>query len=385
MNFADTIFVLLSVLLVFIMVPGLALFYGGLVRRKNILSIFMQILSVTFIGGLLWIVIGYSLAFSEGNLFIGGLDYILFKNVLGTIKGTIPHAVFALFQLMFAVLTAGLIIGAYAERMRYRAHIIFSTLWLLLVYVPVAHWVWGGGFLSKLGALDFAGGLVVHISSGISGLVVAIVLGKRKTIDISHNLPLVFVGLALLWAGWFGFNGGSALALNDIAVLAIINTLIASLAGGLVWLIIEGSREKATFLGAATGVLAGLVSITPACGFVTPFSALLIGLIGGVVSYWGVVWLKKRAGYDDSLDVFGVHGLAGIWGAIGTGLFARDGGTSVIVAQLISVAVVVAYAAVISLVIIKITGIITALRVSEEAEEAGLDISEHGERAYAFD
>jgi Amt family ammonium transporter len=405
MNTINTLFVLVSTVLVFLMIPGLALFYGGLVRSRNVLSVATQIMGIMLVGGIVWSLVGYSLAFSGDGAFLGDAGAMMlkgFSNLSEPATGTgVPQAIFFLFQTMFAVLTAGLIVGAYAERMRFRAHLFLTTAWLVAVYAPIAHWVWGGGFLSKLGALDFAGGLVVHISSGMSALVVALILGKRRdygsTAIRPGNLPAVLVGLAMLWVGWFGFNGGSALALDSVALLALVNTLFGSIAGGATWLSIELLRGRPTFLGSATGVLAGLVAITPACGFVEPWAAFVIGLAGGLASYGAIVWLKNRLGYDDALDAFGCHGVAGVVGSLATGVFATKavneagangllkGTFDLMGAQLVSTGAVIAFSIVMTVVLTLVTRALVGIRVDTEAEDVGLDISEHGERAYAFD
>jgi Amt family ammonium transporter len=329
----DTAFILVSAALVFLMTPGLALFYGGMVRRKNVLSILMQCFVIMGLVSVQWVLLGYTLAFGPdlGHV-IGGLDWLGMNGVgqapNADYAGTIPAAAFAMFQLMFAIITAALIIGAFAERMNFAAFVLFTLLWTTLVYDPLAHWVWGvGGWLRELGALDFAGGTVVHISSGVAGLVAALVLGKRLSLQrepvIPHNLPFTVLGAGLLWFGWFGFNAGSALAANGLAATAFLTTNTAAGAAALSWALAEWLHHgKPTVLGVVSGAVAGLVVITPAAGFVGPLSAVLMGLLVAPVCYWAVAWLKARLGYDDSLDAFGIHGVGGIWGALATGLFA---------------------------------------------------------------
>lgn len=400
MELADSVFMFVATMLVWIMTPGLALFYGGMVKSKNVLSTAMNSYMPVAVISILWVVIGYSIAFSPGNSFFGGLDWIGLNGVgfePGPYSATIPHSLFMLFQMTFAVITVAIIAGGVAERMKFSAFLIFSILWSLLVYAPLAHWVWGGGWLFKLGALDFAGGDVVHISSGVAGLVLAIMLGKRKeSINSSpHNLPLTFIGSTLLWFGWYGFNVGSALSLNAVAMNVFVNTAVAAAAGIIGWLIIENLiNKKPTMLGAVSGALAGLVAITPACGFVTPASAIIIGLIGGAICFWGIFSLKTRLGYDDALDAFGLHGIGGTWGGIATGLFATTsvndaganglfyGDPSLLWKNLIAIVATYIFVAIATFIIAKVVRLFVPLRVSEEDEADGLDITLHGEKAY---
>ncbi|TKY91083.1 MAG: ammonium transporter, partial [Candidatus Methanomarinus sp.] len=331
---ADTAWVLISSALVLFMLTGLALFYGGMVRRKNVLSSMMHSFVVMSIVGVLWIIIGYSLAFGTGNKFIGGFEHLFLNGIdHNSVTGTIPTYTFIAFQGMFAIITPALISGALVGRIKFISYILFIILWSLIVYAPVCHWVWGGGFLTGE-ALDFAGGTVVHITSGISALTMLVFLGKRRGYGVDvikpHNVTLTLLGTGLLWFGWFGFNAGSALAANSIAALAFMTTFVAPAAAGLSWMTVEWiNRGKPTALGFATGILAGLVVITPAAGFVTPTSAIIIGLIAGILCY-SAVMLKGKLGYDDSLDVFGVHGVGGITGALLTGVFASVGGTGLL-------------------------------------------------------
>lgn len=403
MEMGDSVFMFLSTVLVWIMTPGIALFYGGMVRSKNVLSMAMYSFGSIAIVSIIWILFGYSLAFSlNGNSLIGGLDWAGLNGVTFEPKedysATIPHNLFMMYQLTFAVLTAALISGAFAERMRYSAFVIFTVLWSIFVYSPVAHWVWGvGGWIRELGALDFAGGNVVHISSGVTGLVLAIVLGKRKDAfsTTPHNLLLTILGGALIWMGWFGFNVGSALTLNDVAMYAFINTNTAASAGIIGWLFIEWLvNKKPTMLGAISGAIAGLVAITPAAGFVTPLASILIGLIGGVVCFWGVFWVKEKFGYDDALDAFGLHGIGGTWGGIATGLFATKsvnsagadglfyGDPSLVLKQLIAIVATYLFVGVVSYILIRVVKVFVPVRATEEEESLGLDITLHGERAY---
>jgi Amt family ammonium transporter len=394
----DTAWVMTSTALVLMMtLPGLALFYGGLVRSKNVLSILMQCMISAGIMGVLWVLAGYSLAFAEGNALIGDLSKLGLRGIgPETLSGTIPEYVFVMFQGMFAIITPALMIGAFAERMRFGPYLAFISAWLFLVYVPLAHMVWGGGLIAeKFGALDFAGGLVVHMSSGYSALVVAIFLGKRRGYGKEpmppHNLPLTVIGAALLWVGWFGFNAGSALAADGTAGLAFLTTNTATAAAVLAWVVIEWvHRGNPTVLGAATAAVSGLVAITPACAFVTPLGAIAIGVGAAVICYLAVTLLKPAAGYDDSLDVFGVHGVGGTWGAIATALFIADfalpegvswGGQ--LMAQLGSVVFTAIFAPLVTLVILfGMRAVFGDLRVSPEGEYAGLDLSEHSESAY---
>lgn len=396
----DTTFVLVSAILVFIMTPGLALFYGGMVRKKNILNTIMNILFIMAIISIQWVILGYSLSFGpDKNGLIGGLDWVGLNSVGSTpnpdYSATIPHGVFSMFQLMFAIITAALITGSFAERMKFSAFAVFIILWTTFVYDPLAHWVWGiGGWLRNMGALDFAGGTVVHISSGIAGLIAALVIGKRKgygtTPMLPHNLPFVVIGMALLWFGWFGFNAGSALAANGTAVLAFITTNTAAAAGMFSWILTEWIRHgKPTVLGAASGAIVGLVAITPAAGFVTPLFAIIIGLVAGPLCYYAISNIKVKLGYDDSLDVFGCHGVGGIWGAIATGLFASEGSKGLFFGnpgqlgiQLIAVLATIALSGIVTFVILKVISLFTSLRVKEEQEENGLDLTQHGEDAY---
>jgi Amt family ammonium transporter len=403
MQMADTVFMFLSTIMVWIMTPGIALFYGGMVKSKNVLSTAMYSFGSIAIVSIIWILFGYSLAFStHGNPFIGGLDWVGLKGVTfkpnNDYSATIPHNLFMMYQLTFAVLTAALISGAFAERMRFSAFAIFTVLWSILVYSPVAHWVWGvGGWIRNLGALDFAGGNVVHITSGVTGLVLAIVLGKRKdaVTTTPHNLPLTILGGALVWFGWFGFNVGSALTLNDVAMYAFINTNTAAAAGIIGWLVIEWLiNKKPTMLGAISGAVAGLVAITPAAGFVTPASAILIGFLGGSICYWGVFWVKEKFGYDDALDAFGLHGIGGTWGGIATGLFATKsvnaagadglfyGDPSLVLKQLIAIVATYLFVGIVSYIIIKVVKVFVPVRANEHEESLGLDITLHGEKAY---
>lgn len=399
----DTAWVLISAALVFVMTPGLAFFYGGMVRSKNVLGTIMQSFFIVALISVEWILIGYTMAFgTDVNGFIGNFDKIglagVGLNVLT--NGTIPELAFVAFQCMFAVITPALITGAFAERMRFPAFVMFILLWAIFIYNPMAHWVWGGGFLASLGALDFAGGLVIHILSGVSGLTICLMLGKRrgygKSPMLPHHLPMTVLGASLLWFGWFGFNAGSALGANALAANAFVTTQAAAAAATISWVVAEWFHNgKPTILGAVSGCISGLVAITPAAGFVEPLPAVIIGLVGGVVCYFAVAIVKAKLGYDDSLDAFGVHGIGGTWGAIATGLWATTkvnpagadglfyGSSNLIVAQLISIVVAYVLAIVGSYVLIKIVGLFMKVRVDEDEEVSGLDLSEHGERGYA--
>lgn len=401
----DTSFIIIATALVMLMTPGLAFFYGGMVRRKNVLSTMMQSFVLIGLVSVIWVLFGYSLAFGpdHGHL-IGGLNWLGFNGVGQTPNAdyapTIPHQLFAMFQLMFAIITTALITGSFAERMRFPAFLLFSIFWVTVVYTPLAHWVWGvGGWLRNMGALDFAGGTVVHISSGVSGLVAAIVLGRRKGYGsqpfIPHNIPFTVLGAALLWFGWFGFNAGSALGANGLAATAFVVTNTSAAAAALSWVVVEWlHRGKPTLLGAASGAVAGLVAITPGSGFVTPMASIIIGLIGGAVCYFGVAILKSKLGYDDALDAFGCHGIGGTWGAIATGLFATKavnaagnnglfyGNPKQLLIQVLSVVVTYAFAATATFVILKVVNVFTRVRATEEEEVLGLDVATHGEEAY---
>lgn len=401
----DTAWMLISTALVLLMTPGLALFYGGLVRKKNVLSTTMHSYIAIILVSIQWVLFGYSLAFGPDKFhIIGNLSWFGLHGVGGAPNGdyaaTIPALVFMAFQMMFAVITPALISGSLAERMRFSAFLIFILLWSVFAYDLVAHWVWGvGGWIRNIGALDFAGGTVVHILSGVSALVAAIVLGKRKRSGneqfIPHNIPMTVLGAGLLWFGWFGFNAGSALGANGVAAFAFVNTNTAAAAAGLAWLFIEWIHNgKPTAVGAASGAVAGLVAITPAAGFVTPLASIAIGLVGGLLCYFAVAVLKPKFGYDDALDAFGVHGLGGTWGAIATGIFATKavnsagangllyGNPSLVIKQLIAVLATYGVAIVATFVILKAISIFIPLRVSEDEEESGLDGCLHGEEAY---
>ena len=397
----DTAWMLVSTLLVILMtIPGLALFYGGLTRSKNMLSVLMQVFVVFSLISILWAVFGYSLAFSgEGN-FVGGFDKLFLKGVTTDTIGalaTIPEYVFVAFQGTFAAITVALIVGSFAERMKFSAVLVFSALWFALSYVPMAHIVWGGGLLAQDGALDFAGGTVVHINAGIAGLVGAYVVGKRvgfgREAFTPHSLTLTMVGASLLWVGWFGFNAGSAGAANGTAGLAFVNTVLATAAATLGWCAGEAMHKgKASMLGAASGAVGGLVAITPAAGFVGPMGSIVIGALAGLVCLWGVSGLKRLLKADDAFDVFGVHGVGGILGAILTGVFAAPalGGTAAadfamgaqVWIQVKSVLFTIAWSGVVSVVLYKLVDLMIGLRVTEEEERQGLDISSHGETAY---
>jgi Amt family ammonium transporter len=384
-----------TALVLMMTLPGLALFYGGLVRSKNVLSILMQCLISAGLMGVLWVALGYSLAFGDGNAFIGDFGKVMLGHATpDTLSGTIPEYVFVMFQGMFAIITPALMIGAFAERMRFGPYLAFIAIWLLLVYCPLAHMVWGGGLISEWGALDFAGGLVVHMSSGFSALAAVFFLGPRlghgKQPMPPHSLPLVVIGAALLWVGWFGFNAGSELAADGTAGLAFLTTSTATSTAVLTWVIVEWLHEgKPTVLGAATAAVAGLVSITPACAFVSPGGSILVGLGGAVICYVFVMIVKPSAGYDDSLDVFGVHGIGGAWGALATGLFLADfamtdaGRGGQILIQAKSIVFTAVFAPVVTLVILFVLrAVFGSLRPTEENEAVGLDQSEHNESAY---
>ena len=392
----DTAWMLTSTALVLMMtIPGLGLFYGGMVRKKNVLATVMQTFAITCLVTVLWMVIGYSLAFTEGgmNAYLGGFSKWFLAGVTNestnSLAATIPETVFITFQMTFAIITPALIVGAFAERMKFSALMWFIALWLIFVYCPIAHWVWGGGFLGSAGVLDFAGGTVVHINAGIAGLVAAMIIGKRKsygTVAMApHNLTWSFIGAALLWVGWFGFNAGSAAAANALAGAAMINTQVATAMAGLAWMFAEWVvAKKPSLLGILSGAVAGLVAITPAAGFVTPSGALIIGLLAGIICYVASVHLKKSFGYDDSLDVFGVHGVGGIVGALLTGVLASEainalGKDASLVTQAYGVIVTIVYTAVATAIILFVVKAIVGLRPTIQEEEEGLDITQHGE------
>jgi Amt family ammonium transporter len=402
----DTSWLLVSSALVMLMTPGLALFYGGMVRRKNVLGTIMHSFIALGVVTLQWVLFGYSLSFGPDiGHFIGSLDWIGLKGVglepNADYGATVPHQAFMIFQMMFAVITPALITGTFAERFKFSTYLVFLVLWSTIVYDPLAHWVWGvGGWIREMGALDFAGGLVVHISSGVAALAAALVVGKRRgygtDLMAPHNLTMTVVGAALLWFGWFGFNGGSAIASGSLATSAFVVTHIATAAATMSWLLVEWAhRGKPTVLGAASGAVAGLVAITPGSGFVGPMSAIIIGLVGGALCYLAVS-LKGKLGYDDSLDVVGVHGVGGTWGAIATGLFASKlineagnnglfyGNAGQLGVQVLSVAAAWAYSFIVTLIILKVLDATMGLRVSEEDESVGLDLSLHGESGYTM-
>ncbi|CAM5508335.1 Ammonium transporter OS=Afipia felis OX=1035 GN=amtB PE=3 SV=1 [Afipia felis] len=398
----DTAWMMVSTVLVLLMiVPGLALFYGGLIRAKNMLSVLTQILAVACISMLLWVIYGYSLAFTGGSAVLGDFSKTFLLSVTkDTVNdgGTIPEYVFFAFQMTFAAITPTLAIGAFVERVKFSAVLLFALLWITLVYYPLAHMVWqSDGYLFKLGALDFAGGTVVHVNAGIAGLVGALIAGKRvgygREVMAPHSLTLTFTGAALLWVGWFGFNAGSALAANGVAALALVNTLLATAAAALGWMLVEWmAKGKPSLLGTVSGVIAGLVAITPAAGLVGPIGGIVLGIAGGVVSFFFCTTVKNAFGYDDSADVFGVHGVAGIVGSIGTGIFVSStlGGVGVenydmasqLATQCAAVAIAVVWCGVISAAIFKAIDLTIGLRVPVDAEREGLDITDHGERAY---
>lgn len=403
----DTAWVLISAALVLLMTPGLAFFYGGLVRKKNYLSVLMQCFFLMGLITLQWVIFGYSLSFGpDVGGWIGKLDWAFLKGVgldpNPDYSATIPHQLFMVFQMMFAIITPGLIIGAFAERMKFSAFCVFSLLWATLVYNPVCHWVWAvGGFLRVSGALDFAGGTVVHINAGVAALVCALVLGKRKgypnTVSPPHSLPFAVLGAGLLWFGWFGFNAGSALGAGSLAVNAFVTTHIAAGVAGVTWGLIEWIiSKKPTMLGTITGAVAGLVAITPACGFVDAMGAIWIGVGVSVICYFFVAIVKPKLGYDDTLDAFGVHGVGGIWGALATGIFATKavnsagadgvllGNPGLFLIQLKAVLITIVYSAVVTFVILMVVKLIMGLRASEQNESIGLDVTEHRESAYTL-
>ena len=396
-NSGDTAWMLTSSALVMMMtLPGLALFYGGLVRSKNVLSVLMQCLISAGLIGVLWVIVGYSLAFGGEGKFFGNFQYFLLEGINpDSVSGSIPTYVFVMFQGMFAIITPALMLGAFAERMRFGPYMVFIGVWLLVVYCPLAHMVWGGGMISQWGAIDFAGGLVVHMSSGFSALAAAYFLGKRKGFGhehiMPHNLPLTIIGAALLWVGWFGFNAGSELAADGTAGLAFLTTQTATATAVLTWVIIEWlHRRKPTVLGAATAAVAGLVAITPACASVGPGGSILVGAGAGILCYLAVTLLKPAIGYDDSLDVFGVHGVGGAWGALASGLFIADfaateaGWGGQVWIQFQSIIFTAVFAIVLTLIIlVGLRLLFGDLRVDEEGESTGLDLTEHSETAYS--
>ncbi len=402
----DTSWVLISSALVMLMTPGLAFFYGGLVRRKNYLNVLMQCMIILAVLSIQWVLFGYSLAFAPGNWFIGGLQWFGLNGVglepYADYSATIPHQAFMIFQAMFAIITPALIIGAFAERMKFSAFLVFTLLWATFVYDPVAHWVWGvGGWLKNLGALDFAGGTVVHINAGIAALMTALVIGKRKSCESHpvppHSLPFSVLGAALLWFGWFGFNAGSALGANGLAVNAFVVTNTAAAVAALTWALLDWKINGApTMLGTISGAVAGLVAITPAAGFVGIGGAIAIGVLVSIFCFIAVSYIKHKFGYDDSLDAFGVHGVGGTWGALATGLFATKavnaagsnglffGNPKQLVIQLIAVAATLAYTLVGTWILFKLIDACIGVRVTEKDEAMGLDLTQHNERAYTM-
>jgi Amt family ammonium transporter len=406
----DTAWMLTATALVLMMtIPGVALFYGGMVRKMNVLTMMTQSFAITALVSVLWMVVGYSLVFTGDGAFIGGFSRFMLNGLtlesVNSLAKTIPETVYLTYQMTFAIITVALITGAFADRMKFSALLLFSALWLLLVYVPVAKWVWGGGFLGSAGVLDYAGGTVVHINAGVAGLVTCLMIGKRKgygtEIMAPHNMGLSVIGASMLWIGWFGFNAGSAVSAGTSAGMAMLVTQIASAMGALAWMFAEWmTRGKPSVLGIISGAVAGLVAITPACGFVSPGSALIIGLAASLIAFWASTSLKNALGYDDSLDVFGVHGVAGIVGAILTGVFAVgaiggqidladasagmkagliDGNPKQLVTQIYGVAITVVFTAIATAIIFKVVDLIIGCRVEQEVERDGLDIHLHGE------
>ena len=396
LNSGDTAWILISTALVLLMtIPGLALFYGGMVRKKNVLSTMAHSLVAAGVVSIVWVVIGYSLAFGSGNAFIGGFDKVMLSGINpDALTGTIPEILFVLFQMSFAIITVAIISGSVAERMKFSAFVAFISIWVVVVYAPIAHWVWGGGWLMNQGALDFAGGTVVHINSGVAGLVAASMLGNRmglgKESMAPHNLTLTVLGASLLWVGWFGFNGGSALGANGSAAYALVTTQVAAAVACMTWLVVEKRvRGKASVLGAASGAIAGLVIITPAAGYVTVGGALLMGIIGGIVCFWGTTTLKRLLKVDDVLDAFGLHAVGGIVGAILTAVFASSFimGNKVptdllhqLWVQVEGVLATITYSAVMTFILLKVIDLVIGLRVELDDERMGLDLSQHGER-----
>ena len=407
----DTAWMIAATALVLLMtIPGLALFYCGMVRKKNVLATMAQSVAAVGVGSIVWAVIGYSLAFSGDAPALGNFDRVLLLGIgmdsVSPLAKTIPESLFMIYQMTFAIITVALVAGAVADRMRFSAFLLFSILWLLIVYVPLAHWVWGGGFLQSYGVLDFAGGTVVHINAGVAGLVAALMLGKRRgygTENLApYDLSLAVIGTGLLWVGWFGFNGGSALSAGSRASMAIVATHLAASAGALTWMLLEWKgRGKPSVLGVISGAIAGLGTITPASGFVLPWHGIVIGIVAGGGCYWACTKLKLWLGYDDSLDVFGVHGVGGVIGVTLTGVFATaaisidpasapnglpgllEGNPRQVLIQLVGVLVTVAWSGVCTAVILKVVGFVTALRVTPEAEQMGLDITLHGESIHS--
>ena len=399
MNAADTAWMLISTALVLLMTPALAFFYGGLVRSKNALNtMMMSFISLGFVG-ILWATLGYSLAFAPGSDYLGGLQWLFLKGVGldPNPPSTIPHYLFMCYQGTFAIITAVLISGAIVERMRFSAYVLFISLWAIVVYSPVAHWVWGGGWLAKMGALDFAGGTVVHVNAGVAALVTAIVVGKRRDFKSAalspHNVPFTLLGAGLLWFGWFGFNAGSAVAANGSAALAFTTTMLAPAGTLVVWTFLDGVRQrKATAVGAATAIVVGLVAVTPAAGFIGPMSAIALGAIAAVPSYFGLLW-RARTNLDDSLDVVAAHGLGGTVGALLTGVFAQKslngiadgllfGNPGQFVTQAIAVGAAIVYSGVLTFVLLKVVELVIPLRATDDEQTIGIDLSAHGEEAY---
>jgi ammonium transporter, Amt family len=397
MNQADTAWMLVSTSLVLLMTPALGFFYGGLVRSKNALNtLMMSFISLGFVG-IVWAIGAYSLAFSPGNAFLGDLSRVFLRGVGLEPNGTIPHLLFMCYQGTFCIITAALISGAIVERMRFSAYVTFITLWAVIVYAPIAHWVWGGGWLSKMGALDFAGGTVVHVNAGVAALVAALVVGKRRDYPSSsllpHNVPFTLLGAGLLWFGWFGFNAGSALAANGIAALAFTATMLAPAGTVVIWTLLDAARsQKSTAVGCATAIVVGLVAITPAAGFVGPMSAIALGALAAFPSYFALI-LRTRTSLDDSLDVVAAHGVGGTVGALLTGVFAQKalngvadgllfGHPGQVGIQLVAILAAIAYSGVMSFVLLKMIGLVMPLRASVGDESTGLDVTQHGEEAY---
>ncbi|HEY7997802.1 MAG TPA: ammonium transporter [Pseudolabrys sp.] len=403
---ADTAWMIGATGLVLMMtIPGLALFYAGMVRKKNVLATMAQSLAATFLVSILWAFFGYTLAFTGDGAFIGTLERIFLNGMtldaISPLAKTIPESLFMIYQMTFAIITVALVAGAVADRLRFSAYLLFCGFWLMLVYVPIAHWVWGGGFLGSFGLLDFAGGTVVHLNAGVAGLTAAYVLGARRGYGSEnlapYDLTLAVIGTGLLWVGWFGFNGGSALGANSRAAMAIVSTHLAASAGAFTWMALEWwTRGKPSVLGMISGAVAGLGTITPASGFVLPMQAVLIGLIAGALCFWACTWLKTKIGYDDSLDVFGVHGLGGLTGTLLAGVFAvgalsvspelpggapglLEGHPEQVVAQLYGIGVTIVWSSVVTFIILKVIEVIVPLRVRKEDEVMGLDVTQHGE------